>query len=179
MKSRRHHVFFHPALGHSAVKEGFSWPGFFLTWIWAFSKRMWTFGAWLAGAHYAGTVVLAFVLWLLGIGAARWLVESLLALPGLPPLALCTPVGLALAVTVGFKGNRWLREHLPMAGYEYLGVAHTLTPEAAIAEAIDGRLDHTEDYERDLELAAAAAQKKEPPYLQDYSDVELGLDSED
>lgn len=184
MKSRRHHVFFHPALGHAAVKEGFSWPGFFLTWIWAFSKRMWTLGAWLAGFHYAGTLVLGFLLWFLAIGIARLLVESLLGLPGLPPLSLCTPIGLALAVTVGLKGNRWLCERLPMAGYEYLGVAETFTPEAAIANAIEGRLQQTADDEQDLggdhDLDAPTAQKRTPPYLLDrpkeVADYEQDLD---
>jgi hypothetical protein len=74
-----------------------------------------------------------------------------------------------------------------MAGYEYLGAAVTLTLEAAIAEAVEGRLDQPEDYERevvsdyeqDLDAVGRAARKKVPPYLQDYRDVDLGLDSDD
>src|SRR3989337_3893601 len=35
----------HPTLGYEAVKRGFSWPGFFITPLWALSKRMWLGGA--------------------------------------------------------------------------------------------------------------------------------------
>jgi hypothetical protein len=34
-------VFRHPTLGFQAVKEGFSWPGFFFGPIWAFAKKLW------------------------------------------------------------------------------------------------------------------------------------------
>ena len=42
MKSYR--IFKHPAGHIEAVKQGWSWPGLFFTFIWAFIKRLWAVG---------------------------------------------------------------------------------------------------------------------------------------
>ena len=34
-------IYFHKSHGYKAVKKGFSWPGLFLTWAWAFYYRLW------------------------------------------------------------------------------------------------------------------------------------------
>ena len=37
-------VYKHPTQGYQAVKQGFAWPVFFFSWIWAFVKKMWGLG---------------------------------------------------------------------------------------------------------------------------------------
>ena len=41
---KQYAVFQHPTSGYEAVKNGWSWPAFFFTWIWAFVKRLWLVG---------------------------------------------------------------------------------------------------------------------------------------
>ena len=47
-------VYKHRTQGYEAVKQGFSWPAFFFTRIWAFVKKLWLHGI-------VGLVVLAFL----------------------------------------------------------------------------------------------------------------------
>ena len=35
---RAYQVFKHPEKGFKAVKDGFSWPGFFFTWLWSLGR---------------------------------------------------------------------------------------------------------------------------------------------
>ena len=76
----------HPSKELQAVKVGFSWPGFFFPFIWAFVKGLWVHGFWLLAA-------------LITISAA-----------------IAAPVGnivmLALNIFVGFRANDWRRTEL-------------------------------------------------------------------
>jgi hypothetical protein len=36
-------VYSHPSHGYIAIKQGFSWPALFFSWLWAFIKRMWRY----------------------------------------------------------------------------------------------------------------------------------------
>ena len=70
------------------VKEGFSWPAFFVPLFWLIYKRMW--------------IVLAVYI------AIQIVLTSLAALIGLPdgPVFVCS---FALSVIIGFEGNNLLR----------------------------------------------------------------------
>lgn len=70
-----YHVYVSARQGGEAIREGFSWPGFLLTWIWAFDKRLWKTGLGLLfmqlaliGLVYAGRVN----------DAPRWVIAALL-----------------------------------------------------------------------------------------------------
>ena len=52
-------IYQHPMRGIEAVKVGFSWPGFFFTWIWMFTKQMWADGATWFGLQTALFLVMA------------------------------------------------------------------------------------------------------------------------
>jgi hypothetical protein len=41
---REFEIFSKPGLPSVAVKRGFSWPGFFFTWLWAFTRGLWVQG---------------------------------------------------------------------------------------------------------------------------------------
>ncbi|MGV7235751.1 MAG: DUF2628 domain-containing protein [Nitrosomonadaceae bacterium] len=43
----KYNAYKHPVYGWMVVKQGFSWPGFFFTWIWAFVKKLWMDGIFL------------------------------------------------------------------------------------------------------------------------------------
>lgn len=79
------------------VKDGFSWPAFFLTGIWALWHRLWLF----ALIVFAG-------------GFAIGLVSDLLGLDPLTDAAL----GLAWAVLVGYEANDARRRALARRDYD-------------------------------------------------------------
>jgi hypothetical protein len=79
------------------VKDGFSWPAFFLTGIWALWHRLWFF----ALIVFAG-------------GIAISLVSELLSLDPLTDAAL----GLGWAVLVGYEANDARRRALASRGYD-------------------------------------------------------------
>lgn len=95
-----------------AVKIGFSWPGFFFTWLWAFIKELWEFGA-------AILLALMFANYVLISGNHE-------ASIGVFPLTL------VLNVMLGLKGNELVRKRLEKKGWRHLGNVMATGPEHAI-----------------------------------------------
>jgi hypothetical protein len=107
-------VYHHPVKGYEAVKNGFSWPGFFFTWIWAFTKGL------------PGIAVLLLVACLLTQGF--WVFRDL----NLLPLGV---VGvLAVALLAGFQGNRWREKSLTRRGFRLMEILRQRSPDAAISK---------------------------------------------
>lgn len=77
------------------LKDGFSWAGFLLSWIWLFWHRLWL----------AGLVALA-----IQIGSG-----VLLQIAGLAPAGFL--LGLALSLLVGLEGRHYLSEALVRRGW--------------------------------------------------------------
>lgn len=84
-----------------AVKQGFSWPAFFLNWIWAFVKGVNKYGVILLGVSVALMVFLLFV------KEARWVTGLFLFYAGI----------LASWIISGLKFNQWHEESLKMKGF--------------------------------------------------------------
>ena len=103
----------HPTEGPEVVKRGFSWPGFFFGFIWAFVKKLWVLGAVLLAAHVAVPVL-----------------EDRYA-HGLDlPFGL---LNLVIGLIVGVNGNAWRRRTLERLGYEQREWVEAKTPEEALA----------------------------------------------
>jgi len=139
-----YNVYRHPVRGHEAVKLGWSWPGFFFTWIWAFAKRMKSIAVALLIANLAICAIAGLSYQQLGhidvvvrkdehlmdserLGAAERdefildrnkekLEYGIWDFVFLGSL-LATIV---VSVVVGSKGNSWRREHLRQHGYTLL-----------------------------------------------------------
>jgi len=99
-------IFEHPILPVKAVKLGFSWPAFFLIWLWALWKELW-----LLACIYIVIVIL---------------LNSLF-----PPVI--GVVGFIASIVMGIVGNEHLRESLKDKGYRSEGYVEANNPEAAIA----------------------------------------------
>src|SRR5436309_1068107 len=116
--TRRMQKFFeglqHPARGQMAVTSGFSWPGFFLTCIWAFVSRLWFVGAVLL-AVYLVLAVIAF-----GVFKGDALV--------------CAILSLACPFVTGLQGNTWKSKTLERRAYHYLYTVPANSPAAAMAK---------------------------------------------
>ena len=135
-------VYSHPALGLQAVKNGFSWPGFFFTWLWMLICRMWV----------GGIVVLAILL------AIGWVVmplvdsivfawyeaedgsisavdaESAIVVSGTIYFALW----LAIDVIVGVKGNTWRRSVLSKRGFTHVRSVQARSADTALGQISAG-----------------------------------------
>ena len=97
----KYNVYKHPILGYEAIKQGFSWPGFLFTWIWAFVKKLWVVGVFLLVA----------VLLSNGVGFDLASDGGVSALIGL----IVTLIPMIIA---GMKGNGWRESSMLPRGYQ-------------------------------------------------------------
>ena len=95
----------HPALGHEVVKNGWSWPAFFFTWLWALVKRLWIVGV---------------IILLAGM-----------ALSSLPEIWLVGEV--IISIVMGVNGNKLRVNRLRDSGYEQVAIVAARTPDGALA----------------------------------------------
>ena len=90
-----------------AIKQGWSWPGFFLSWVWAMAKGMWGVG--------------------LGILALYIVFSAFISLDSLRLLGL-----LSLHIVCGIYGHPWREENLLTRGFECRGTETALNPVSAL-----------------------------------------------
>jgi len=102
-------IYEHPIGKIEAVKQGWSWPAFFFTWIWALSKKMYLFGT-------LGLIAL--------IGPDF--------IPGLTNAQTLTFAIFVFGV-FGIVGNDARRANLKKRGFELMATITGETPEGAIA----------------------------------------------
>ena len=105
----------HPTRGLEAVKNGWSWPAFLFTWIWAFAKRLYLIG-WIA--------LLAVMLLSSVPIPEAWLVGNLI-----------------ISIAMGAKGNELRVKRLRESGYEDVATVEARTPDGALAAHLASRGD--------------------------------------
>ena len=98
-------VFKHDVKGYDAVKDGFSWPGFFFTGIWSLYRQLW----WLFGV-VIGIVVLSNILQQGMIEAGGFTAARVFD----------AMVNLGIGFIVGFKGNQFVVDRLIKQGYIHI-----------------------------------------------------------
>jgi xanthosine utilization system XapX-like protein len=112
VNTKAYALYHHPKKGYEVVKQGFSWPGFWFTWVWAFVKRLPSTGVAL----------------LVGLLLLRILVDA-----EQPAFAALGLVGiLAMSVGVGFHGNEWREISLRGRGYQLVETIRAENLTAAI-----------------------------------------------
>ena len=108
---------FDPLADFVLVKEGFSWPGFFLSALWALWHRLWWAALMLAAANLA--------------------VSLLSSMPDLNPFAQAA-MSLGFAAAVGFIANDLRRWTLKRSGYVIEAVVSGQSLEDAERRFLDG-----------------------------------------
>ncbi len=98
---KRFRVYYHPAHGHEAVKQGFSWPALFFGVFWALFKRLWNIAAIL--------FVVQLILHMLDLQTQHS--------GSLTMALLILACSLAVWLLPAFKGNIWREKSLLRKGY--------------------------------------------------------------
>ncbi len=121
--SREFEIYSKPSFPNVAVKRGFSWPGFFFSWIWALSR-----GLWMPAALIVGFGVLLITL------------QSVFS--SVIPVTFDFS-GLIIMVIVGLRGNNWRCRKLERDGYEFTGLVEARSPASAVAAHALGKKSET------------------------------------
>ena len=98
------------------VREGFCWPAFVFTGLWALWHRLWR----------------VFVIMMVVFAA----LEGAIYLAGADPITAAA-AGPAFGVIVGFGANDWRRDGLARRGWRQAGVVAAVNPDAALRRHYD------------------------------------------
>ncbi len=119
-ETKRYKIYENRAGTREAVKQGWSWPAFFFTGIWAFIKKMNAIGA--------GVVAAYLILDIIVVSAGGGDDAGTLAAHILGGL-----VHLAITVFFGANGNTWREKNLISRAYEFKGTVSATSDEAALS----------------------------------------------
>ncbi len=112
---KQYKVFKHPSGNSEAVKQGWSWPAFFFSFIWAMVKKQWALGV----SVLIGTLTFGFI-----VGAAGG---------GEGGDALINIISILINIIFGINGNSWREKNLISRGYEQADTVSAANPEGAVA----------------------------------------------
>ena len=155
---KQFNVYSHPVLGPQAVKQGFSWPAFFFTWIWAFVCKLWVPGSIMlvilslsSCVSFGGSAGLVAV----GEMVAEEEVETdsvevtaleSTALVSLVLFLLGGPVAyFVVGVAAGSRGNHWRDKQARQQGFSYLKTVPASSAEAALTQLPDLKQSSTKE----------------------------------
>ncbi len=124
---KHYRIFENKAGRREAVKQGWSWPAFFFTFIWAFVKRL----------YGAGLLIL------IGVGLIAfmsWRADELFAMGDKGARSfdhLCESARWIIMVLLGVNGNELRERNLLAGGYELRGVVAAQSPQEALAATLN------------------------------------------
>lgn len=147
----RYSVYSHPSLGHEVIKNGFSWPAFFFTWIWAFIKKLWSYGV--------GFIVVLFLL---------LMIESIFfqKADSSGGALIMLVLQVAIFLFFGINGNRWRSESMERRGYTLVGRSLANTPDGALSEMANNRSGF--EVEKGVMAGSTRGRSKAPGEPSDY-----------
>jgi len=131
---KNYKVFKHPDGRIEAVKQGWSWPGFFFGLIWALIKKLWL----VAGVLILIAIVSAIISEVASPDTYNYDSSSTI-LSGL----FSNAITLIVAIVIGMKGNSFRENNLISRGYEFIGNATADNPDMALAEVQKAESSHT------------------------------------
>jgi hypothetical protein len=99
-----------------AVKQGWSWPAFFFSWIWACVKGMWVLGI---GIIVALLVVL--------------FIFEVMSIDEMTINGFFIFADVVIGIIFGVRGNSWREKNLLSRGFSLAATENAANPEAALA----------------------------------------------
>jgi hypothetical protein len=112
---KQYKIFKHPSGTSEAIKQGWSWPAFFFSYIWAMVKKQWALGV---------TALIAVLMFGFVVGAAGGDEGG---------DALINIVSIIINIVFGINGNLWREKNLISRGYELMDTVTAANPEGAVA----------------------------------------------
>ena len=115
-----------------AVKQGWSWPAFFFSWIWALIKQLWM----VAGLILAYAIISSIIIKSVtpSYDHYEYSGEDLSQAFLLQNISLLIQLG--IAIFLGVKGNTLREANLIKRGYECIGNINAVNPDSAISDAL-------------------------------------------
>jgi len=113
-------VFKNPMGQYEAVKIGWSWPGFFFTWIWAGVKGLWPV--------FAGILILDIVMAVIGMASPEMMAVSWI-------------VNIGVSIALGSQGNSLRESNLAGRGFKFMETVQAVNPEGATAQHMSNNLN--------------------------------------
>jgi hypothetical protein len=111
-------IYKHPTGQMEAVKQGWSWPAFFLSPFWALYKKMWGLGF--------GVLILEFVIYgRLGSSSSA--------------ISFADVLSMIISIVFGMQGNLWRVSKLESRGFDYVETVVASSPDGAIAIHLKGQ----------------------------------------
>jgi len=107
---KQYKVFKHSTGAIEAVKQGWSWPAFLFSFIWAVAKKMWAIGI--------GLFILSLIF---------------ISMVGREPYVLINGISVAVSVIFGIYGNSWREKNLESRGYAMHDTVTAANPRDAMA----------------------------------------------
>lgn len=111
-------VFQHPSGKTVTVKQGWSWPAFFFSFIWALFNRMWGLGL----SVLIGCFGLGIIIGLSGGGSGGDAILNIIAI--------------VINIVFGINGNSWREKKLAMRGFECIETVNANNADIAISRFI-------------------------------------------
>ena len=108
-------VFEHPTGEVQAVKQGWCWPAFFFSFIWAMVSKMWGLGI----GVFLASLTLGFVIGASGAGAGGD--------------AIINIISIIVNIIFGVNGNAWREKSLISRGFELKDTVTASNKDGAVA----------------------------------------------
>jgi hypothetical protein len=108
---KQYKIFKHPSGTTEAVKQGWSWPAFLFSFVWALVKKMWAIGI--------GLFILSLIF---------------ISMVGREADILINGISVVVSVIFGMYGNSWREKNLESRGYEMKDTVTAANPGEAIAK---------------------------------------------
>jgi hypothetical protein len=113
---KQYKVFKHPSGAMEAVKQGWSWPAFFFSFIWALVKKMWALGGGLFAVFFILGIILGIA------GAEKGVADGLINI-----------AAIIVNIVFGINGNAWREKNLISRGFEFRDTVTAANPDGAMA----------------------------------------------
>jgi hypothetical protein len=107
---KQYKIFIDPSGSTEAVKQGWSWPAFLFSFVWAMVKKMWALGI--------GLFILSLIF---------------ISMVGREADLLINGISVVVSVIFGIYGNSWREKNLESRGFEIKDTVTAANPEEAIA----------------------------------------------
>ncbi|XKM13901.1 hypothetical protein RCS94_01710 [Orbaceae bacterium ac157xtp] len=134
---KNYKIFKHPDGKMEAVKQGWSWPGFFFWFIWGFFHKLWKLACILYGIRFFIFVISCLIIYYFNISYFHKQTINVAKILYLAIMidGLTLFLSFFVSLYIGARGNSFREKNLIATGYKLIGSFLATNPDMAIAES--------------------------------------------